>query len=134
MSRRILSVVCLSLYGLMAPCAVWANSVQQSDPAAAASMPDEVVGIMAEKLALSDDQKTQITPIIADRQAQLRALREDTSLRRLQRAREAKRIFNESDKKINAILTPDQRKKYAAMEQEMRERAKEHAQQSSGVN
>ena len=134
MSRRILSVVCLSLFGLMAPCAVWANSVQQSDPSATAPTPDGVVGIMAEKLALSDDQKTQITPIIADRQAQLRALREDTSLRRLQRAREAKRIFKESDKKINAILTPDQRKKYAAMEQEMRERAKEHAQQNSGVN
>ena len=134
MSRRILSIVCLSLFGLMAPCAVWANSVQQSDPASTASMPDEVVGIMAEKLALSDDQKTQITPIIADRQAQLRALREDTSLRRLQRARKAKRIFNDSDKKINAILTPDQRKKYAAMEQEMRERAKQRAQQSGGTD
>jgi hypothetical protein len=108
---------------------VRAMTVLQSDRSASDAKPNDVVDILAEKLALTDDQKTQIAPIIADRQTQLASLRKNTSLRRLPRAREAKRIIDESDKKILAILTPEQRQKYAAMEQEMHERAKERAQQ-----
>ncbi len=45
--------------------------------------------------------------LIADRQARLKAERNDPSLRGFQRAREARRIVEESDKQIDAILTPD---------------------------
>lgn len=37
-------------------------------------------------------------------------------------------IMEDSDKKIKAILTPDQQKQYEAMEQQMRERRKERRQ------
>jgi Spy/CpxP family protein refolding chaperone len=79
-------------------------------------------------LNLTDSQKEQLKPIIQDRQEKMQALRSDTSLRRGQRARKMKGILEDSDKKIKAILTPDQQKLYEAMEQQMRERRKERRQ------
>ncbi len=43
-----------------------------------------------------------------------------------------KAIFEESDKKIKAILTPDQQKQYAELEQQMKEQAKERRQNRRG--
>lgn len=94
--------------------------------------PDDVVQRLGEKLNLSDDQKAQIKPIIADRQQKMQALRSDTSMRRRQKARQMKSIFEESDKKIKAILTPDQQKQYAELEQQMKERRQERRQNRSG--
>ncbi|HVZ82379.1 MAG TPA: hypothetical protein VG893_01800 [Terracidiphilus sp.] len=110
------------------------NASQDAAPAAAApdtSAPEKVVNMLSAKLALTGDQKTQITPIIANRQAQLKALRDNTSMRRFQRARAARKIFEDSDKKINAILTPDQQKTYAALEQQMREQMRQRMQQQN---
>jgi len=132
MKLRALPAVLIVLFGInmcVGPRIGAAQSPQGTPAADEAAAPDKVAAMLADKLSLSDDQKSQIEPIIADRQAQLRALRNDQSLRRLQRAREAKRIFKESDKKIGAILTPDQKKQYAALEKEMRERMKDRAQQ-----
>ncbi len=94
--------------------------------------PDEVVEKLGVKLNLSGDQKAQIKPIIADRQQKMQALRSDSSLRRGQKGRQMKAIFEESDKKIKAILTPDQQKQYAELEQQMKEQAKERRQNRRG--
>jgi hypothetical protein len=95
----------------------------------ASPTPDEVVSILDSKLSLSDDQKTKITPIVADRQQKIKALKADTSLRPMQRMRKAKEILSDSDKKINTVLTPDQQKKYAEVEQQMQEQMKQRMQQ-----
>lgn len=87
--------------------------------------PEQVVQRLSEKLNLTDDQKSQITPIIADRQQQLRALRANTSMRPLQKRRKMKSIFEDSDKKIKSILTAEQRKQYDELEKEMREQMKD---------
>jgi Spy/CpxP family protein refolding chaperone len=83
--------------------------------------PQESVNRMSSKLNLSDDQKEKITPIITDRQNQMRALMADTSSHRLQKARKAKSIMSDSNNKIEAILTKDQKKTYEQMKEEMRE-------------
>jgi Spy/CpxP family protein refolding chaperone len=103
---------------------------QDTQPAGARQMPspDDVVQKLGEKLNLSDDQKAQIKPVIADRQQKLQALRSDTSMMRRQKAREAKSILEDSDKKIQAILTPDQQKQYAELQQQMKERLQERRQ------
>ncbi|MDE1176626.1 MAG: hypothetical protein PW789_08455 [Edaphobacter sp.] len=87
--------------------------------------PEKVVEMMSSKLSLSDDQKTQITPIIADRQQKMMALKGDTSMRKMKKAREAKSIMDDSDKKIEAVLNDDQKKKYAEIKEEMKEKMKE---------
>jgi Spy/CpxP family protein refolding chaperone len=104
----------------------------QSSGARQMRSPDEVVQKLGEKLNLTDDQKEQIKPIIADRQQKLQALRSDSSGRRRQKARQAKSILEDSDKKIKAILTPDQQKQYAEMEQQMKEQMKERRQARNG--
>lgn len=103
---------------------------QDQDTNAAAGMhqgrtPDQVVAALASKLNLTDDQKTQIKPIIEDRQQKLEALRSDPSMRRMQRARKAKSIFEESDKKINAILNDQQKQQYAQLEAQMKQRMRD---------
>jgi protein CpxP len=91
--------------------------------------PEEVVSRLDSKLSLSDDQKAKITPIIADRQQKLKALAADTSMRRWKKARKMKSVFQDSDKKIKALLTDDQKQKYTQMEQEMRDRARQRMQE-----
>jgi Spy/CpxP family protein refolding chaperone len=83
--------------------------------------PEESVNRMSSKLTLTDDQKAKITPIVADRQNQMRALMADTSSRKLQKARKAKSIMSDSDKKIEAVLTKDQKKTYEQMKEERHE-------------
>jgi Spy/CpxP family protein refolding chaperone len=87
---------------------------------------------MSGKLNLTDDQKTKITPIVAARQTQMRALMADTSGRRMQKARKAKSIMSDSDKKIEAILTSDQKKIYAEMKEQMKEQLQARRQQNAG--
>ena len=93
--------------------------------------PEEVVARMDSKLSLSDEQKAKITPIIADRQAEMKALAQSSGRRR-KKGREMKSIMSESDKKIEAILNDDQKKKYEEMEQEMREQARQRRAQRHG--
>jgi Spy/CpxP family protein refolding chaperone len=109
-----------------------AQTAPAAPSAADLPTPEQVVGKMSDKLSLNADQKTKITPIIADRQAKLKALSADTSLSRPQRMRQARSILNDSDSKINAILTPEQQQKYTQMQQEMREQMRERAQQHGG--
>jgi periplasmic protein CpxP/Spy len=132
MNKRILAIAFIAALVSISPHALHAVAMQdQAEPSAstAAPTPDEVVKMLDSRLSLTDDQKSQITPIIAERQAKLKELRDDTSARPMRRARRAKKIFEESDKKIKAILTPDQQQKYAELEQEMREHMKQRMQQ-----
>ena len=96
--------------------------------------PEEAVSRMSSKLNLTDDQRAKITPIITDRQAQMRALMADISGRRLRKARKAKSIMSDSDKKIEAILTSDQKRTYAQMKEETKEQLQARRQQSAGSN
>jgi len=93
--------------------------------------PEETVTRMSSKLNLSDDQKNQMIPIIANRQTQMKALMADTSGRRMQKARKAKSIMSDSDKKIEGLLTNDQKKTYEEMKEQMREQMRSGMQQRS---
>ncbi|HWT66114.1 MAG TPA: hypothetical protein VN151_08360 [Terracidiphilus sp.] len=129
------------LFSLMLTCAFSVTIVclaralpLQDSPAASLSTPpspDQVVAIMDKKMSLSDDQKDKLTPIIANRQQQLKALRDDQSMRRFQKLRAAKKVVGDSDKQINSILTPSQQKIYAEMEQQMRDQMKDRMQSTN---
>ena len=129
MKKHLLSGVCfLALFAVQPSFSL--GYPQDSQAPAAASQatppsPDQVVAMMSSKLSLTDDQKTKITPIIADRQQKMKALKADTSMRKMKKAREAKSIMDDSDKKIEAVLTAEQKPKYEQMEAEMKEKMKE---------
>ena len=102
----------------------------QASPAAVWPTPEKVVAILDAQLALTDSQKSELVPIIAERQQKIKALAADTSGRPRRRTRKAEEIFNDSDKKIKKILAPEQQGKYAAMEQQMREQLMERMQEA----
>lgn len=112
------------------PQAIYAQDSSTQQSARKLPTPEEVVTMLDSKLSLTDDQKSKITPIIADRQQQLKSVATDNSGRRFQKARKMKSIYKESDEKIKAVLTDDQKKKYEEIEQQMREQMKERRQQA----
>jgi periplasmic protein CpxP/Spy len=102
-----------------------------ADDGAMRSMPgpDAVVKMLSDKLALTPAQVESITPIITERQQQIRALMDNSDGSGVARRREMRRIFVASDTKINALLTQPQRENYAAVEKQMREQMRERRQQ-----
>jgi hypothetical protein len=87
--------------------------------------PEEVVSRLQTKLSLSAEQTSALTPIIASRQEKLKAVLSDSSTRRLKRGRKLREIVTESDKQINALLTPEQQKQYAEIEKQLHEELKQ---------
>jgi Spy/CpxP family protein refolding chaperone len=126
----------LPLLMLMASSATIAGAVELQTDAAPISPESEAVGhsandvldIMAKRLSLTDDQKSKILPIIAERRQKIQEVRTTSTLPRRQKMSQVRGIYEDSDKRINALLTAEQQKGYAAFEQEMR--AKQRNQRS----
>lgn len=70
---------------------------------------------LAETLGLTDAQKAQIRPIVADAARRVRAVRQNASLTPEDRKAQLKAIRKDSMAQIAAILTPEQKRKLAAM-------------------
>jgi len=106
-----------------------------SSPTSATDIPgrsaNDVVDMLAKKLSLTDDQKAKILPIIADRRQKIQDVRNDSTLRPRERMRQVKGILADSDKSINALLTPEQQSTYAQVELQMKAQAK--ARQGQGA-
>jgi hypothetical protein len=101
-------------------------------PAAAAPAfpsPEEVVSRLQTRLSLTAEQTSALTPIVASRQERLKAVLSDSSARRMKRRRELRAIVAESDKQINALLSPAQQKEYAQIEKQLHEELKQRVQE-----
>ncbi len=77
---------------------------------------------MAQALNLTEEQKSQIQPILQQQRQKLEALRNDNSLSQQQKREQFQQIREQTRSQINAILTPDQQQKMQQMEQQMRQR------------
>lgn len=132
MKKSVLALICL--LALFASIPQPARAFQDTDSSAAQPAtrswptPDEVVSRLDKQLSLTDDQKAKITPIIAERQQKLQDLAASSGRRR-RKARKAKSILEDSDKKIKAILTDEQKQKYTQMQQQMRAQMKQRMQE-----
>src|ERR1700761_5174287 len=74
------------------------------------------------ELNLTDDQTSQVKAILEDSRTKMEALRSNSSLSQDDRRSQMMSIRKAESDKIQALLTPDQKTKYAAMEQQMRDR------------
>jgi protein CpxP len=81
---------------------------------------------MSTALGLSADQKTQVQGTMKDQMSQAQSVRQDSSLNQDQKKDKLKQLHESTQSKINAVLTPDQQKKFAEMRKDMREDRKEH--------
>ena len=100
-------------------------------PAAPRHTPAEVVAMLGKRLSLTDEQKSQILPIITERQEKIQAIRDDASMLPQQRMSQVQSIVKDSDARINALLTPEQQQGYSQIEQDRRARMKQYHQQGS---
>ena len=91
-------------------------------------MQGQQLEMLTQKLNLTADQQTKVKAIDEDTGKQMMAVRNDTSLSQDDRRTKMMGIRKDSQDKIRAILTDDQKTKYDAMQAEMRERMKERQQ------
>src|SRR5262245_2025166 len=77
---------------------------------------------LATELNLTDDQKTQIKPILQDEFNQLKAVDADASLSPDQKRAKAGDIHRSAKSQISSILTPEQQKKLESMKQSYKEK------------
>jgi len=70
---------------------------------------------ISSELNLTDDQKTQLKPILQDEMGQIKAVKDDASLSPDQKKAKVSDIRQNYKSQINSVLTPDQQKKWAAM-------------------
>ena len=81
--------------------------------------PDRQLAKLTQKLNLTTDQQTQIKPILVDRQQKLHALMQNQSLSPDDRRSQSRSVMSDSNSRIEAVLTGDQKPKFEAMAQKM---------------
>jgi hypothetical protein len=93
------------------------------DPGARADM-------LKQNLGLSDDQTSQVKAIFQDSQTKMEALRSNSSLSQDDRRSQMMDLRKGENDKVNALLTADQKTKYAALQEQMRGRMRGGAPQT----
>ena len=73
---------------------------------------------MSSELNLTDDQKTQIKPILQSEFQQLKTVKDDTTMSADQQKAKAQEIHASAKSQIANILTPEQQKKLATMREQ----------------
>lgn len=76
---------------------------------------------MSAALQLTPAQKQQIRPILVQEAPKLKALKADTSMPPLQKAMKMRQIGEDTDAKLQPILTPEQNQKWQQMRAEERQ-------------
>ena len=82
---------------------------------------------MKHELSLSEDQTAQVKTILEDSRTRMEGLRSNSSLSQDDRRSQMMTIRKAENDKIEALLTPDQKTKYAAMQEHMRDRMRDGA-------
>ena len=95
-----------------------------------AEMQQRQLDHMTRELSLTPDQVTQIKAIQADGRTQMMALRDDTSIAGPDKRAKMMAMRETEQTKVKAVLTDDQKVKYNAMMEKMREQ-REHRQENS---
>lgn len=74
--------------------------------------PSKFAAHLGQRLGLSSDQVAQITPILTARQQQMQTLRADASLSQQDRHTKAHAIMQDTNSKIEAVLTDPQKQQF----------------------
>jgi protein CpxP len=105
--RLNMMALCLGISVLMATM----SSAQQKSAQQTSAKLDEI----AQYLNLTPQQKGKILPILADEAPKVRAIKNDPSFSRMQKAQRIKAIHQQNDPQMKAILSPEQYQKLQAM-------------------
>ena len=82
--------------------------------------PDRQLAHLTRELSLTTDQQAQIKPLLVERQQKVQALMQDQSVAEEDRHAQMRSAIEGTNNSIKALLTEDQKQKFAAMQQHMR--------------
>jgi Spy/CpxP family protein refolding chaperone len=106
-----------------------------SETATVGHSANEALNELAKHLSLTEDQKSKILPIITERRQKIQDVWTSSTLFVRQKQGQVRGINEDSDRRINALLTGDQQKAYAALKQERKiERRNRRSQSESTTN
>ena len=83
--------------------------------------PEQQIQRMRDQLKLTDDQVSQIRPILADARKQGMALRSDSTMAPEDKRAKMQSIRQDANAKVRAVLTDDQKTQYDQMLQQRRQ-------------
>lgn len=86
---------------------------------------------LGRQIGLNADQVSQIDPVLANREQQLENVRTDPTLTPRQRRAQVRDIMQDSNNKIEAVMTNSQKQQYEQMLQARREARRQRRQQQS---
>lgn len=110
------SALAIALAGSVAVAQDAATAPAAPTPAAAKHHnPHKMVNKMAAELNLTDDQRTKIEPILAERQEKMEALKADTATAPAAKKEQFRAIMKKSNADLAAVLTPEQQEKMKSM-------------------
>lgn len=76
---------------------------------------------MTKMLNLTPDQQQQMLPILQDRSTQMKAMQDNTSLSPQQRRQQGQTLMQETNQKLEAIMTDSQKQQYEQAMQQRRD-------------
>jgi Spy/CpxP family protein refolding chaperone len=109
-----LNVVALC-FGISALMLTMSPAQQKSSPEPSGQRQKAKLEEIAQYLNLTPQQKDKILPILGDEAPKVRAIKEDPSLSRMQRAQRIKALHQQNDPQMKAVLSPQQYQKLQAM-------------------
>jgi protein CpxP len=118
-------ILIFSLLGLGC-CALFAQPSTEAQPNAAKAA--QKLERLSTQLELTPQQKRQLMPVLAAEAPKVEAIRNDSSLSKLQKVEQLKAIHDRTDPQVKAILTPEQ---YQKLQQIRRQELEEAIQRRS---
>jgi hypothetical protein len=88
--------------------------------------PELQMAELSKKLELTDQQKKDLLPFVEQRDKQIKALKADTSMGKLQKLRKASEIQENFRNQAAKVLNPEQVKKLEALQAERRAKMMGH--------
>lgn len=93
--------------------------------------PSQFAAHLGKRLSLNSDQVAQITPILTARQQQMQTLRADASLSEQDRHAKSHAIMQDTNSKIEAVLTDSQKQQFEQMLAQRRQHRRNRQPESS---
>jgi hypothetical protein len=121
-----LFALCVIFCAGLAPAAPLPQEAPAVAPASHRADPSQQLRRLTKKLNLTSEQQDQLLPILTDRQQQMTAVLNDSSLSAQDRHAKLRALRGDSDSKINAVLNDNQKQQY----QQMREHHKQRGNKS----
>jgi periplasmic protein CpxP/Spy len=73
---------------------------------------------ISQQLNLTPQQKAKVLPILADEAPKIEAIKNDTSLSKIQKMQQLRAIHQQTEPQMKAILSPEQYEKLKAIRQQ----------------